>query len=136
MTLINKRTGIVEAEGIGNCNSREKKYRTQDAFGISNTLLKMAKKRAFTDAVLSATRSSDIFTQDMDDISTPPQGKPENRPASKQQLAEIMKVVIDKKIPIDLIKQLLLVRYSIQEGKQLTSSQAEDFKRFLLLIKK
>ncbi|MCK4244937.1 MAG: hypothetical protein KAX20_04865, partial [Candidatus Omnitrophica bacterium] len=33
-----------------------------------NTLLKMAKKRALVDAVLSASRLSDIFTQDMEDI--------------------------------------------------------------------
>lgn len=34
---------------------------------IDNTLLKMAKKRALVDAVLSATRSSALFTQDMED---------------------------------------------------------------------
>lgn len=34
---------------------------------LKNTLLKMAKKRAKVDAVLSATRSSGIFTQDIED---------------------------------------------------------------------
>lgn len=33
-----------------------------------NTVLKMAKKRAHVDAVLTATAASDIFTQDMEDI--------------------------------------------------------------------
>jgi hypothetical protein len=33
-----------------------------------NTILKMAKKRAFVDGVLSATGASDIFTQDIEDL--------------------------------------------------------------------
>ncbi|MCK4784641.1 MAG: hypothetical protein KAV87_12885 [Desulfobacteraceae bacterium] len=33
-----------------------------------NTVLKMAKKRAYVDAMLSATAASDIFTQDIDDM--------------------------------------------------------------------
>ena len=66
--LINKRTGGVEAEGIGNCNSRERRYKNQDAANIANTLLKMAKKRALIDATLSATRASGMFTQDLEDM--------------------------------------------------------------------
>ena len=33
-----------------------------------HTMLKMAKKGTLVDAVLSATRSSDLFTQDMEDL--------------------------------------------------------------------
>jgi hypothetical protein len=36
---------------------------------VSNTVLKMAKKRALIDAVLTATAASDIFTQDLEDWS-------------------------------------------------------------------
>ena len=68
VTLLNKRTGGVEAEGIGSCNSRERRYKNQDAAGIANTVLKMAKKRALVDATLSATRASGMFTQDLEDI--------------------------------------------------------------------
>jgi hypothetical protein len=68
VTLINKRTGLIEAEGVGSCNNRESKYVKQDPYNILNTLLKMAKKRAIVDAVLSATRSSGLFTQDLEDI--------------------------------------------------------------------
>lgn len=66
--LISKRTGLVEAEGIGCCCNREKKYINQHSFSVINTVLKMAKKRALVDAVLSATRSSSIFTQDVEDM--------------------------------------------------------------------
>lgn len=40
----------------------------EDIFTQVNTVLKMSKKRALVDAVLSAARLSDIFTQDMEDI--------------------------------------------------------------------
>jgi len=128
-TLRNKRTGRVDANGMGNCNSYEAKYKwrdqnrkcpecgketifrskkraedgdrepgwycwtkkggcggqfpadsvritsqvtgrieNDDIATLKNTILKMAKKRAKVDATLSATRSSGIFTQDMEDI--------------------------------------------------------------------
>ena len=68
VTLLNKRTSNVEAEGVGNCNSRERKYKNQDAANVANTILKMAKKRALIDATLSATRASGLFTQDLEDL--------------------------------------------------------------------
>lgn len=68
VTLINKKNNILEAQGVGSCNSKERKYRYQDSYTIVNTILKMAKKRALIDAVLSATRSSGIFTQDVEDM--------------------------------------------------------------------
>lgn len=39
-----------------------------DPYTLVNTVLKMAKKRALVDAALSATRSSGIFTQDVEDF--------------------------------------------------------------------
>ena len=69
--LVSKIAGFTEAEGVGAANSREKKFVKQDAFTIQNTLLKMAKKRALVDAVLSATRSSGLFTQDIEDLDLP-----------------------------------------------------------------
>lgn len=71
VTLSNKVTAAVEAEGIGSCNSKETAFRYQDPFTIVNTLLKMAKKRALIDAVLSATRASGLFTQDIEDFPKP-----------------------------------------------------------------
>lgn len=66
--IINKLTGFIEAEGIGSCNSREKRYMDTDPLLFANTILKIAKKRAFIDAVLSATHSSGLFTQDIEDF--------------------------------------------------------------------
>ena len=39
----------------------------QDMYSISNTVLKMAKKRALVDAVMNVTACSDIFEQDLDE---------------------------------------------------------------------
>lgn len=44
------------------------KVENDDPYTMVNTFLKMAKKRAMVDAVLSATRSSGIFTQDVEDF--------------------------------------------------------------------
>jgi len=68
VALFNKRSDKVDAEGIGSCNSRERRYKNQDAANIANTVLKMAKKRALIDATLSATRASGMFTQDLEDM--------------------------------------------------------------------
>ncbi|BCM89772.1 hypothetical protein IAD21_01619 [Abditibacteriota bacterium] len=68
VSLFNKRSERVDAEGIGSCNSRERRYKNQDAANIANTVLKMAKKRALVDATLSATRASGMFTQDLEDM--------------------------------------------------------------------
>ena len=60
------------------------KAENPDIADVWNTVLKMAKKRAFVDGILSATAASDIFTQDIDDTVAPeenkPSGKPETRP--------------------------------------------------------
>lgn len=66
--LVSKRSGVIAAEGLGSCNSRESRYKNRDVYTLSNTILKMAKKRAHVDAALSATRSSGLFTQDLEDL--------------------------------------------------------------------
>ena len=58
----------VVAEGIGSCNSRERKYLRGDFATQLNTILKMAKKRAYVDAILTACHASKVFTQDVEDI--------------------------------------------------------------------
>jgi len=62
------RMGYDICEGVGNCNSRESKYVKADPYSIANTILKMAKKRAYVDAALSVASLSDVFTQDVEDL--------------------------------------------------------------------
>lgn len=59
------------AEGVGMANTEEEKYVSQykqskTSDGMANTVMKIAKKRAFVDAILSVSGFSDMFTQDME----------------------------------------------------------------------
>lgn len=85
--LKNERTGKVW-ECMGSCNSWEKKYKyrwqgrerviNEEICDVDNTLLKMSEKRALVGAVITATGSSGVFTQDMEDR------EEEERPARAQ----------------------------------------------------
>ena len=56
------------SEGYGSCNSSESKFLKQPFANRVNTVLKISKKRAYVDAILTATCASSVFTQDMEDI--------------------------------------------------------------------
>ncbi len=77
-TLYHQQELVGQAEG--NCNSFEKKYKKQEykIFDLTNTLCKMAQKRALVAAVLCTVGASEFFTQDLDDLednSYPTKGK-------------------------------------------------------------
>ena len=60
--------GRLRGSGLGSCSSRESRYRGRKvAADIVNTVLKMAKKRALVDAVLSTVGASQFYTQDIED---------------------------------------------------------------------
>lgn len=67
---------LTKKEGTSKNGRKWVQYRVEneDPYSLVNTILKMAKKRAVVDAVLSATRSSGLFTQDLEDAgpSSPP----------------------------------------------------------------
>jgi hypothetical protein len=71
--LLDKRNGVAVAEGVGSANTREKRYANAirkgnaTAADYANTCLKIAKKRALIDATLTATGTSGMFEQDLDD---------------------------------------------------------------------
>jgi hypothetical protein len=60
--------GVYLGDGIGECSSLEKKWTRPNPADVANTVLKMAKKRALVDAVLTVLGASDIFTQDIEDM--------------------------------------------------------------------
>lgn len=72
ISLINKAGGWLEAEGLGCCNTREARLAGPDVYAMANTILKMAEKRALVDAILSATSTSAMFTQDLEDFNLRP----------------------------------------------------------------
>lgn len=52
-----------------------------DIADVKNTVLKMAKKRAKVDATIAVTRSSGLFTQDVEDTGTAPEDRHESTPS-------------------------------------------------------
>lgn len=72
--LTSRDTGEVMGYGVGTCTTLESRYRYRKGREVENpadsynTVMKMAKKRAFVDAVKSTTAASDIFTQDVEDM--------------------------------------------------------------------
>lgn len=137
VTLINKKTGLIEADGIGSCNNFERKYKKQDGFTLSNTILKMAKKRALIDAVLSATRSSDIFAQDMEDIcnegfNKKPEHETKNIPNQQVPIQKVYTLAKSQNIPADFIKKIIQEKYKVKNSTELAPVQIEDLYKLLL----
>lgn len=60
-------------------HTHERKYLKTDFATNLNTVLKIAKKRAFVDAILTATHASKVFTQDIEDIVKLQLVKPDDR---------------------------------------------------------
>lgn len=101
-----KKGDVIITQGMGSCNSREKKYIKQDPYTIDNTILKMAKKRSQVDAVLTVASLSEIFTQDVEDLGfdseesyqrengNGKQAKKSDQPATEKQVALISKQIM------------------------------------------
>lgn len=109
----------------------------------ANTVLKMAKKRAFIDAILTVTGASDIFTQDVEDMDiqqptseapAPEEGKakePEKvTPASVKQIAWIEKNFDKVWKPIQLTEWLASHHY--KELKDVGKTDASALIDFLM----
>lgn len=83
-------SGVYLGDGIGECTSLEKKWHERrdgtilNASDSCNTILKMAKKRALVDAVLTVLGASDIFTQDIED-NAPPAAAPAKKEEQKNK---------------------------------------------------
>jgi len=97
-----KKNEMIITQGLGACNSKEKKYERQSGFNIDNTILKMAKKRSQVDASLAVASLSEIFTQDLEDTGIdvennnhqPVKKITKEKPASEKQIAMIEKNIL------------------------------------------
>lgn len=67
------------AQGIGSTNSEEKKYKYDSAIAQINTITKIAKKRAFIDAILMIGNLSEVFTQDLEEMNIQDSNKSETK---------------------------------------------------------
>jgi hypothetical protein len=117
---------------------------------VANTILKMAKKRAQVDGVLTVTAASDIFTQDLEDIPAEilnqkstngkpavqqPQAKPETAPAaqpapiksklSEKTLSQLTDMMGEMTWPAAKVKAKMELYESLGDEGALNSCQLE-----------
>jgi hypothetical protein len=104
----------------------------EDVCTLVNTLLKMAKKRALVDAVLSVTRSSGLFTQDEEVIiettATPEPEKPKPTAAPKpgplmRTMTDAQRTILLRKAQAAGISQQALVDFV---GRSFGTTSIED----------
>jgi hypothetical protein len=115
-----------------------------------NTVLKMAKKRAHVDAVLTATAASDIFTQDVEDMPEVINVTPKATPKQELDVPEFAppEVTPDRyPIPITLEQQTTLNGIIIDKGVEqekflkymgvaaLAEIKAQDYKKAIEALK-
>lgn len=140
--LFDNETGQIVAEGVGCCNSKEKKYLKYTPFDAANIVLKMSKKRAFVDAVLTATRSSDIFSQDLEDDTAKDtadkkqdakqnQSQQQKQSASGKQLDYIYSLMSQLRLPVEQVRKEIKKRYQVNDIKELNREQASEFIKIL-----
>lgn len=85
--------GRVLSEAEGSANTMETKWQTQGPFNVMNTIMKMAQKRAIVSATLAATRASEFYTVDVEDMDIKPKKEvyqPHNSSNSNTQYASDM----------------------------------------------
>jgi hypothetical protein len=94
-------------------NRKYKMFRieNEDIYSLVNTLQKMASKRAYIDATLKATRTSEMFTQDMEDIKDyEPKPKSENSDsgeADENEIKVLLKGINDLRETVGVNKEEL-----------------------------
>jgi len=138
------RNGLKVTEGVGHANTREKRYQNQDPFSLANTVLKMAKKRAQVDAVLTVASLSEIFTQDLEDFADEPvevaprqergsqrrngngQMRDPDEPATEQQSKAIHAIANRVGLSDDELRSLLTSQFGVTSTKELTKQQASS----------
>lgn len=129
------KSGQKVGEGVGTCNNWERKYLPVDMDDAENTVMKMAKKRAFIDAVLTATRTSDFFTQDMEErqpeehpeVPDQPQSEaPQEEPRRTNQEAPRARPTSDDVISEPQRRRLYAISRAAQAAKGWSDQERKD----------
>ncbi len=120
------------------------KYRllNEDPFSLVNTIQKMAAKRSFVDAVLKATRSSGILTQDLEDLrdngvigaddeegEDSEEGEAQaapSRPVSEAQLKRLFAIGKGKGLNSDQVAEWVQEHFGCKPSELLTNAHKLD----------
>ncbi|WP_096435939.1 hypothetical protein [Alteribacter populi] len=135
------------SECEGSANTKEKRYRNQDAYMLVNTIQKMAIKRALVGATLQATGASGLFTQDTEDMDLGRQqnnnrgnyqnnnqrnqqnnrnSRPMNGESTEAQRKAIFSNGKRKGLSEDEVKALAMQLHRVDSITKLTKQQASD----------
>jgi len=121
---------MVITEGLGACNTRERKYLKADPYTMDNTVLKMAKKRAMVDAALLVASLSDVFTQDLEDMDLAGEQVSSAKRYATDQDGTISKAQAKRMFAIskgnaDLVKAVLN-EYGYERSEEVTKTKYEE----------
>lgn len=122
------RGDVIITEGLGSCNTKENKYKKQDAFSVENTVMKMAKKRSLVDAALMVGSLSNIFTQDIEDVDMEIQTKEVKREYTDQDgtisKAQAKRLFAIAKGDIEMIKSIM-AKYGYENSENIKKTDYE-----------
>jgi len=114
--------GRLRGSGIGSCSSRESQYnKRRNLADVANTILKMAKKRAMVDAVLSTTGASQFYSQDVEESHPAPRpAQPASAPLGAEAKTELQKLqaAMTDKDSVGRILQGLVNQLSARDNQE------------------
>ena len=128
-------SGVVRAEGLGCCNSRENKYQKSNPYNVVNILIKLSKKRSFTDAILGVASLSNKFSQDEDLIESATEGrnpdelkqdsKPKaDRPVTQKQIKYLETLMSQRNTSAEAMNKYCKSNFGVDDYKKITGVQA------------
>lgn len=128
-------SGVVRAEGLGCCNSRENKYQKSNPYNVVNILIKLSKKRSFTDAILGVASLSNKFSQDEDLIESATEGrnpdelkqdsKPKaDRPVTQKQIKYLETLMSQHNTSAEAMNKYCKSNFGVDDYKKITGVQA------------
>jgi len=136
--------GETITEGLGQANTKERRYMRQDPYTLANTVLKMARKRALVDAALTVGSLSDLFTQDLEDMDGIAIEEPVSLHENAQQIVTVQAQTTGEGLATDnqrkaifavsrkagmtdeSLRELMLERYGKASTRELSKSEASE----------
>ena len=146
--------GVMKDNGEWVICEHGEKMENPDIADTFNTVLKMAKKRAYVDGILSATAASDIFTQDIEDMPTDivrqapaaeanPTGKPDVQPPvakseqaakpatnghviSEKQGKRLIAIALGKGYSAEIVNEYVKINYGFDRLSAITTDKYDE----------
>jgi len=121
----------------------EYQIENDDPYTLVNTVLKVAKKRAQVDAVLTVASLSEIFTQDLEDYEdiqlqvqqAQPKQKSNGGQATEKQLKKLFAMAKELDLDKDTMTAIMQERYKKNTSRDLVKDEASDLIEYLNKLK-